>query len=102
MLEAGDVLRTWKLAEPPAPGKAVRAEPSFDNRKLYLDHEGPVSGRGTVVAWDRGTFGGEPGGPEREETRLTIRFQGGRLRGPGILEREESGQWWFRACADPE
>src|SRR4051794_8490712 len=37
MLEVGDVLRTWRLAAPPAAGMTVPAEPSFDHRKLYLD-----------------------------------------------------------------
>jgi hypothetical protein len=49
MLEAGAVLRTWRLAAPPALGQVVAAAASFDHRLLYLDYEGPVSGgRGTV------------------------------------------------------
>src|SRR5438874_2539346 len=44
LLEAGDVLRAWRLLDEPAPGKAVLAEPNFDHRLLYLDFEGALSG----------------------------------------------------------
>jgi hypothetical protein len=57
MLEAGDVLRTWRLDTPPAPGRAVCAVPIGDHRKAYLDYEGPVSGqRGRVKRWDWGVY----------------------------------------------
>lgn len=58
MLETGDVLRTWRLAEPPtAIGQSIRAIPIADHRTMYLDYEGPVSGnRGTVNRWDAGRF----------------------------------------------
>ena len=57
MLETGSILRTWRLVEPPQPGKWVVAEPSFDHRVLYLDYEGPVSGdRGNVKRLLAGTF----------------------------------------------
>jgi hypothetical protein len=70
MLEAGDVLETWALAQLPrdwqaahertaathphcpplAAGNAVPAERLPDHRIAYLDYEGPVSGdRGNVV-----------------------------------------------------
>jgi hypothetical protein len=57
MLQAGDVLRTWALAEEPRAGSAIAAEPLADHRPHYLDYQGPVSGdRGTVTQWDAGTF----------------------------------------------
>src|SRR5947208_419106 len=63
LLEAGAVLRAWRLAAPPQPDRAVPAEPSFDHRLVYLEYEGPVSGdRGCVRRWDSGTYtphGGE-------------------------------------------
>src|SRR6516164_6268112 len=89
MLEAGDVLKTWRLAAPPRPGGAVAAEPSFDHRPIYLDYEGPVSGgRGTVVRWDAGTFT-----CEEEGESLLLRLEGGRLRGRAVLARTASGGW---------
>ena len=59
MLEAGDVLRTWRLSAPPIRGAIVAAERIGDHRRLYLDYEGPVSdGRGNVVRWDAGSSSG--------------------------------------------
>jgi hypothetical protein len=90
MLEAGGVLRTWRLAAPPAPGPPVAAEQTFDHRLMYLDYEGPVSGnRGRVVCWDRGTYAweGEGGGG------VVVRLNGVRLRGRLELERDYTGSW---------
>lgn len=56
MLEAGDVLKTWRLPEPPRAG-TMTVEPLPDHRVRYLDYEGPVSGdRGAVARWDAGVF----------------------------------------------
>ncbi len=93
MLESGEVLKTWRLAEPPGAGRRVPAESSFDHRKLYLDYEGPVSGdRGIVTAWDRGDYEGEPDDPA-ETGRVVVRLKGGRLRGTATLECDASGHW---------
>jgi hypothetical protein len=92
MLEAGGVLRTWRLAGPPRPGAAVAAEPSFDHRLAYLEYEGPISGgRGSVVRCDAGTF------TTAEETadRLLLRLEGERLRGTAVLARADTGGWAF-------
>lgn len=57
MLEAGGVLRTWRLLDEPAAGRTGRAEALADHRVAYLDYEGPVSGgRGSVARWDHGTY----------------------------------------------
>jgi len=92
MLEAGAVLRTWRLEAPPQPGWEVRAEPLSDHRLLYLDYEGPVSGnRGSVHRWDAGSFSwasDEPG-------RVAIRLDGARCRGPAELRRDAAGAWTF-------
>lgn len=57
LLESGDVLRTWALAEEPAAGLVVAADPLADHRLAYLDYEGAVSGnRGSVTQWDAGTY----------------------------------------------
>lgn len=55
MVERGDVLQTWALAEEPTVGREIAAEPLPDHRLAYLDYEGPISGnRGSVTRWDRG------------------------------------------------
>ena len=57
LLESGDVLRTWALAEEPTGGRVIAAESLADHRLAYLDVEGLVSGgRGTVTRWDAGTY----------------------------------------------
>ena len=57
LLEAGGVLRAWRLAAEPVAGKPLAAEANFDHRLIYLDFEGEVSGgRGRVTRWDEGTF----------------------------------------------
>ncbi len=90
MLEMGDVLRTWRLASPPAVGHTVPAEPIFDHRRVYLDYEGPVRGdRGTVTRWDAGTYEWRGEG----EGSVTVRLDGGRLRGLAVLARGPSGAW---------
>jgi hypothetical protein len=89
MLESGDVLKTWRLAEPPRPGAAVAAEPSFDHRRAYLDYEGPVSGgRGTVARWDAGTFSWEETAGD-----VAVRLEGARLRGRARVESDGAGGW---------
>lgn len=71
LLEAGPVLRAWRLLAEPGPGRAVPAEPNFDHRPLYLDYEGPLSGgRGAVRRWDAGTFDWVADEPGRVEVEL--------------------------------
>jgi hypothetical protein len=92
LLEDGPVLRAWRLSTEPGPERTVPAEPNFDHRPLYLEYEGPVSGgRGAVRRWDAGTFEGEVGKGEWE-----VRLAGGRLNGPGRMERGTDGGWVFR------
>ena len=87
MLESGQVLRTWRLAEPPRTGRAIQAEASFDHRPIYLDYEGPVrGGRGRVVRWDTGTFHWEVDEPGR----VIVRFAG--KRGHGLPGPSPSGR----------
>ena len=78
MLEAGDVLRTWRLLAPPGPGRSCPAELLPDHRTIYLDYEGPVSGnRGSVKRWDAGTFEWEVEAADR----LVVRLAGQRING---------------------
>jgi hypothetical protein len=93
MLEAGDVLQTWRLTAPPAPGLPVPAEPSFDHRPVYLDYEGSVGGgRGRVTRWDAGTFDWLA----EEQDRRAVRLAGQRLRGDAVLVRGPHGEWSLR------
>jgi DNA polymerase Ligase (LigD) len=92
MLESGDVLRTWRLAEPPEHAGPIGATSLADHRRAYLDYEGPVSGnRGTVKRWDAGTFEIVDEG----ERGLELRLDGQRVRGVCRLMREGDA-WRFQ------
>lgn len=95
MLEAGEVLRTWRLLAPPRVGAEVVAEWLADHRKHYLDYEGPVSGgRGQVRRWDRGCY--EPDARQFSgDGPLVIVLEGERLRGTATLSKSTGG-WTFR------
>lgn len=90
MLEAGAVLRTWRLSAPPRSHTPVQAIASFDHRPLYLDYEGPVSGdRGRVTRWDRGTFQWKTDSPGR----VIVQLCGTRLQGTVVLEWARGAEW---------
>jgi hypothetical protein len=87
-LEAGPVLRSWRLSVPLDPDSPVPAEPAADHRLRYLDYEGPVSdGRGSVTRIDGGSFHWEADEPDR----LTVRLAGTRYAGRLSLRRDDSG-----------
>ena len=89
MLEVGDVLRTWRLALPPAVGVVLDVQASFDHRLAYLDYEGPISsGRGQVMRWDYGEFAAAI-----EEGRVVVQLYGARLRGMLALEKVQGDVW---------
>ena len=57
MLQWGDCLRTWALADAPEKGKRVAARQLPDHRIAYLDYEGPISGnRGRVIRREGGLY----------------------------------------------
>lgn len=90
MLEAGSVLRTWRLAAPLRPGAAIAAVAAADHRLLYLDYEGPISGgRGRVVRWEHGAFTGQVQG----EPPFVVQLQGERLCGVLSLEHVAGDAW---------
>jgi hypothetical protein len=96
MLEAGPVLRTWRLSAAPEAGCAVEAVASFNHRAVYLDYEGPVSGnRGTVKRWEAGTFTYLVDDVER----VSVDLQGIRLRGHADLQLLAADKWSF--CYKP-
>ena len=95
MIQVGNVLRTWALADEPQPEKTVAAEALPDHRLAYLDYEGPISGgRGTVVRWDEGTYQTLVDTPDR----LVLVLAGRRISGRVHLERTAPAgrDWRFR------
>jgi hypothetical protein len=91
MLECGQVLRTWALAEQPRSGQTIQARPLPDHRLAYLEYEGPISrDRGEVKRWDRGTYTLL----EQHDDRLALRLEGHTCRGTVTLTREQGGELW--------
>ncbi len=87
MLEAGQVLRTWALAEPPAAERPIVAEALPDHRTAYLDYEGPVSrDRGAVHRWDAGTVQWE----RATAREIVVRLQGYQVSGRATLTRADA------------
>jgi hypothetical protein len=90
MLEVGQALRTWRLASPPVPGRAIPAKALGAHRLLYLDYEGPVSGnRGHVVRWDSGQCHWQADTADR----VAVELAGARVRGVLVVSRLEGGEW---------
>lgn len=93
MLEAGPVLRAWRLDALPEPGQVVAATASFDHRPQYLDYEGPVSGnRGTVRRVERGTFVWV----QEEVDTLVLHLDGPRGKRQARLSRIGQEAWEMR------
>lgn len=91
MLEAGDALWTWRLADEPQPGLEIDADRLPDHRLMYLNYEGPVSGdRGTVSRWDAGTYA------RCVESAVEVRAAlcGARLQGTVALRRRSDAERW--------
>jgi hypothetical protein len=108
MLEVGEVLRTWAVAQLPAPWHAaylrtrglhpgcaraatineVEAEQLGAHRRDYLEYEGPVSGgRGQVVRIDQGTYSTKVELP----LRWTVALAGALL--CGTVELQQIAEW---------
>jgi len=95
MLETGDVLRTWALAESPAAAIAIAAEALPDHRLAYLDFEGPLSGnRGSVTRWDQGSYELV----RQRDGELVVELFGERLAGRATLTRTggDTVSWEWR------
>jgi hypothetical protein len=100
MLEEGDVLRAWALANEPGPGAtSCRAERLPDHRPLYLNYEGEVSGgRGTVTRMDAGVY--TPG--QTGNQRVIVKLNGVRLRGTATLAPAGDGDQRWRFLFVPD
>lgn len=93
MLEAGDVLRTWRLGAQPQPGQLVAALALGNHRAVYLDYEGQVSGnRGRVQRWDAGTFSWL----RDDSGSVEVLLRGRRLHGRAVLTRIQGDEWSFK------
>lgn len=94
MLEAGGVLRTWRLVGDPLSAQPIMAEPLGDHRIGYLTYEGPVSGgRGRVVRWDAGEY--RIAAESLDE--LVVDLRGGKCRGQFRLTRVDVGWTWAQS-----
>lgn len=94
MLEQGEILATFRLAE--APGQTlvhpVRAEKIFDHPLKFLSYEGPVQkGTGRVHIVERGTYRSI----ERQHDRLALILDGAILNGSFVLARTAETEWRF-------
>lgn len=93
MLEDGEALRTWRLAEEPAAGAEIAAEALPPHRHAYLDYEGPVSGgRGSVTRFAAGHYSlrEEPPG----EIRIEFASEG--FPDSCLLRHSEGSHWIAR------
>ncbi len=85
MLESGESLRTWALADEPHYGDPISADLLPDHRLPYLDYEGPISAeRGSVTRWTEGEFEFECD----TTMECIVRLRDGRLPGKVSLTRE--------------
>ncbi|HEV3202839.1 MAG TPA: DNA polymerase ligase N-terminal domain-containing protein [Gemmataceae bacterium] len=92
MLEAGEVLRTWKLFATPGFDKEIPAEKSFDHRPRYLNYEGPIGdNRGNVIRWDFGLFTWMGDLPEK----LRVTLEGQKIQGIAQITQTREGNWVF-------
>ncbi|HEY1599206.1 MAG TPA: DNA polymerase ligase N-terminal domain-containing protein [Pirellulales bacterium] len=95
MVEVGDSLRTWALAEEPTAQRSIEAHALPPHRLAYLEYEGAISAdRGMVAQWDHGTYSMLAD----SEDLLILDLAGGRLRGQVRLTRQKdsTGHWIFR------
>ena len=99
MLEAGDVLLTWRLDIPPAqitvhPGEAVRIS---DHPLRFLTYQGPVQkGTGNVKIADSGVYHSA----NETDDRIELNLAGRVLNGPFVLEHCDDAVWQFMAIMD--
>jgi hypothetical protein len=94
MLEDGDSLRTWRLAQAPASAnRIIQATALPPHRLTYLDYEGPVSGnRGSVTRWDRGDY--ELLTAATVDV-LLLALRGERIHGRACLTQISGDEWLF-------
>jgi hypothetical protein len=98
-LEAGSVLRSWRLPISFPRCEPFAIEPIGDHRLLYLDYEGPVSNqRGTVVNVDRGTFEWI----RDDSHQLILVLRGAIYSGRLVISTDRHDQWVARLDPDSQ
>jgi hypothetical protein len=88
MLEAGDILETFRIDRPPEEwgNEPIEAEKIFDHPQKFLNYEGPVNkGTGNVIIAETGTYRLQT----RDENRLALELSGTILNGEFIFAIEE-------------
>jgi len=100
MLEQGNVLTTFRLAEMPtaSPTHAIRAEKIFDHPLRFLNYEGPVQqGTGQVRIVDRGLYRllAPP------DQTIVMALDGHILQGDFTLTRTRETLWNFASGTTP-
>lgn len=92
MLQRGDVLWTWRLAERPEHilSEPIKAERIFDHALRFLSYEGPVQhDTGSVRIVERGDYTLE----NQTENQLELLVEGQALRGRYQLTRQLDPHW---------
>ena len=98
MLEAGDHLRCWALANWPSPSGEQWAEALGNHRLAYLEYEGPVSGnRGDVQRQEEGEYELLVDTPNE----VAVRLSGKRLTGRLTLRRETNDDSRWKVSFEP-
>jgi hypothetical protein len=95
MLQAGDVLWTWRLPQLPRVGDVLDAVRIADHRLAYLEYEGPISGnRGTVIRCEQGTIVWL----KEDIDDFEVGLNGMGLRARLRLKRDATGESWRIEC----
>ena len=98
MLEAGDVLETYRISLPPARLVQLFGEPAIavkigDHPHKFLTYEGPVNqGKGQVTMADRGEYEMLDKGPALKK----LCFEGAILKGNFTLAQTSGDQWQLK------
>jgi bifunctional non-homologous end joining protein LigD len=106
-LELDDVMKSWAVPKGPSLDPKVKrlAMEVEDHPMEYNTFEGTIPrgeyGGGTVLIWDRGTYFADEAGPSEDEQavlrrehragKLSVTFEGERLRGSFALVRTDAG-----------
>ena len=95
MIEQGDILKTWRLENPPEKlaSEKTKAMPIFDHDKKFLTYQGPVNnGKGNVEIVDEGNCTIEL----ISENEIKINFEGRKLKN-SFRFFQQKNHWFFES-----